>query len=51
MITNGRNVMTTYERKEIVELLVKNGFYRAMLNVCTDKQIADKLRAFRAESN
>ena len=49
MIIDGKNVMTADERKDIVELLVSNGFCRSMLNACTDKQIAGKLRAFRAE--
>jgi hypothetical protein len=49
MIINGKNVMTSGERVEIVELLVENGFYRSMLNSCTDKQLAEKLRYFRQE--
>lgn len=42
--------MTKDERKEIVELLVKNGFYRSGLNECNDKQLAKCLRDFRAEA-
>ena len=49
MIINGKNVMTTEERKEIVELLVKNGFWRSMLNACTNEQLSKKLRLFRDE--
>jgi len=50
MIVNGVNAMTAEERAEIVELLVKNGFHRSLLATCTDKQVADELRQFRAES-
>ena len=49
MIINGKNVMTNDERKEIIELLVKEGFYRSMLLACDDKQLSKKLREFRAE--
>lgn len=49
MMIDGKNVMTIDERKEIIELLVKNGFYRSMLLACDDKQLSRKLREFRAE--
>lgn len=50
MIINGVNVMTAEERKEIIDLLVKHGFYSSTLLACTDKQLAKKLRLFRAET-
>lgn len=41
--------MTNVERIEIIELLVKEGFYRSMLLSCNDKELATKLREFRKE--
>ncbi len=50
MMINGQNVMTNEERKEIVDLLVKNGYNRAGLVVLDNKTLARVLREFRAES-
>ena len=49
MIINGENVMTIEERKEIIELLVKNKFLRDVLNSYPDKILAGVLREFRQE--
>lgn len=49
MIVNGVNVMTADERKEIIELLVKNGFLRDVLDSYTDKILSGVLREFRRE--
>jgi hypothetical protein len=50
MIVNDVKVMTSEERKEIIELLVANGFWRSMLLACTDKQLSKKLRLYRQEN-
>lgn len=50
MIINGMNVMTTEERKEIISLLVQNGYNRGDFDLMDDKAVAKCLREFRAEA-